>query len=180
GPGDVVRRFSSDDTPAPMLQGQQVPPLWVRPPQVVSAEPGMHRFAWDLRYDTPKGVRQGYPISAIAGYTPAEPRGPLALPGDYSVRLTVDGRTYTEPLHLKMDPRYATPMADLRTQFDLSMAIKRVLDRRDEASTPEFRRLVLQLEGLYRQLQRSDQSPQPDVVKETQGAVAAAQRMLGS
>jgi photosystem II stability/assembly factor-like uncharacterized protein len=179
GSGNVVRRFSSDDTPAPMLQGQQVPPLWVRPAQVISGTPGMHRFAWDLRYDTPKGVRQGYPISAIPHDTPAEPRGPLALPGDYSVRLTVDGRAYTEPLHLRMDPRYTTSMADLRTQFDLSMAIKRVLDRRDEATTPELRRLALQMEGLYRQLQGSDQPPQPDVVRETQEALAAAQRLLG-
>ena len=51
--GRLVRRFSSDDVPEPMLEGQQVPPRWVRPPEVVSAEPGMHRFAWDLRYERP-------------------------------------------------------------------------------------------------------------------------------
>ena len=93
--GRVARRFSSDDVPEPMLEGQQVPPRWVRPPQVPSADAGMHRFAWDLRYERPAGVRQGYPISAIDRYTPAEPRGPIALPGDYTVRLTVDGRTHT-------------------------------------------------------------------------------------
>jgi hypothetical protein len=177
--GNVVRRFSSADTPPPMLQGQQVPPLWVRPPQVVSAGPGMHRFVWDLHYATPKGVRHGYPISAIPHDTPLEPRGPLALPGHYTVRLVVDGREAPASLLLNMDPRVKTPMPDLHAQFDLSMRIKSVLDRRDQVSTPEFRRLTQDLEGLYRQLQGSDQRPQPDVVKLTEERLAAAERILG-
>ena len=138
----------------------------------------MHRFAWDLRYERPKGVRQGYPISAIAGYTPAEPRGPLALPGDYAVRLTVDGHTYTRAPsredgsarhHLGGGPAHAVR---------LSMRIKACLDRRDEVTTPEFRRITQQLEGLYRELQGSDQPPQPGVVRRTEERLAAAAKLL--
>jgi len=177
--GAVVRRFSSADAPEPMLEGTQVPPRWVRPPQVLSAEPGMHRFAWDLRYERPAGVRLGYPISAIDGYTPAEPRGPLALPGTYTVRLTVDGVAHRQPLRVKMDPRVTTSEADLRLQFDLSMRIKRVLDRRDAGSSPELRRLAGELESLYRVLQGSDQAPTPTTVSAAEERLGAAERILG-
>ena len=177
--GAVVRRFSSADAPEPMLEGQQVPPRWVRPPQVLSAEPGMHRFAWDLRYERPAGVRLGYPISAIDGYTPAEPRGPLALPGTYTVRLTVDRVAHRQSLRVKMDPRVMTSGADLKLQFDLSMRIKQVLDRREQSSSPELRRLAGELESLYRVLQGSDQAPTPTTARLAEERLAAAERILG-
>lgn len=164
GSGELVRRFSSDDVPEPMLEGQQVPPLWVRPPQMLSAEKGMHRFVWDLHYERPAGVRLRYPISAIAGYTPAEPRGPMALPGEYTVRLTVDGTSYSEHLRVKMDPRVLTPEEGLRQQFELSMRIKRALDGRSEDDSAERRRLMGELESLYQILQGSDATPTPTTV----------------
>src|SRR5262249_4983561 len=57
------------------------------------------------------------PISAIAHDTPEYPLGAWALPGRYTVKLTVDGRSYTQPLILKMDPRIKTSEEDLRKQF---------------------------------------------------------------
>jgi hypothetical protein len=176
--GRVARRFSSDDPVEPMLEGQQVPPRWVRPQERVSAQPGMHRFAWDLRYESPAGLRQSYPISAISGYTPAEPRGPLAMPGEYTVRLTVDGTTATHTLRLRMDPRYDTSSADLRTQFDLSMQIKDVLDRRDRSTDPEFTSIVSELERLYRILQDSDQPPTPVAVQLVRDRLTRAARFV--
>jgi hypothetical protein len=177
--GAVARTFSSEDPFEPMLTGQQVPPRWVRPQERVSAESGMHRFAWDLRYERPAGVRQGYPISAIDGYTPAEPRGPIALPGEYTVRLTVDGIVHTQPLRIEMDPRVTTSEADLRLQFELSMRIKEVLDRRGETSAPGFSRLAGDLESLYRILQGSDQAPTPVTVELVEERLAQAVRLLG-
>jgi hypothetical protein len=176
--GRVARRFSSDDPVEPMLEGQQVPPHWVRPQERVSAQPGMHRFAWDLRYESPAGLRQSYPISAVSGYTPAEPRGPLAMPGEYTVRLTVDGTTATHTLRLRMDPRYDTSSADLRTQFDLSMQIKDVLDRRDRSTDPEFTSIVSELERLYRILQDSDQPPTPVAVQLVRDRLTRAARFV--
>ena len=175
----VVRRFSSDDEPEPMLEGQQVPPRWVRPAERVSAEAGMHRFAWDLRYERPAGVRQGYPISAIDGYTPAEPRGPIALPGVYTVRLRVGSETHTGTLRVKMDPRVTTPALELERQFHLSMAIKSILDRRGDTDAPEFRRVAGELESLYRILQGSDEAPTPVTVALVQERLAEARRLLG-
>jgi len=165
GQGELVRQFASDDVAEPMLEGQQVPPLWVRPPQGLSADAGMHRLVWDLHYERPAGVRQRYPISAIVGYTPAEPRGPIALPGEYTVRLTVDGAVHTETLQVTMDPRVTTSAAGLSQQFELSMRIKRVLDERSENDSAERQRLMGDLERLYGILQASDAAPSATTVE---------------
>jgi hypothetical protein len=42
------------------------------------------------------------------------------MPGDYTVVLTVDGKAYSEPLTIKMDPRVKTPVAGLQQQFAMS------------------------------------------------------------
>jgi len=61
---------------------------------------------WDLRYTRPPADQYDYTISAVAGEdAPLEPRGPLALPGRYTVRLTVDGASQEQPLVVSMDPR---------------------------------------------------------------------------
>ncbi len=93
---------------------------WVRPPLVLSAAAGMHRFIWDLHYAPAPGVRSGYPIAAVYRNTPLAPTSPWVMPGQYSAKLTVGGRSYTQPLTVKMDPRVKTPEADLSHQFTLS------------------------------------------------------------
>jgi photosystem II stability/assembly factor-like uncharacterized protein len=121
--GALVRRYRSDDPPEAPVPGRNIPDYWIRPPQMLSAEAGLHRFVWDLHHPPPAAVRYSYPISAIYRDTPREPRGPWAVPGAYTVRLTVDGRTLTQPLRLKMDPRVTTPPEGLRAQLDRSMEV---------------------------------------------------------
>jgi hypothetical protein len=79
----------------------------------------MHRFVWDLHYAPPDSLGHEFPISAIVHDTPKYPLGALALPGGYTVKLTVDGKTCTQPLTVKMDPRIKTSLADLRKQFEM-------------------------------------------------------------
>ncbi len=64
-----------------------------------------------------------YPISALYGNTPAEPRGPLVAPGDYEVRLTAGGATYRQPLHVVMEPRVKTSPQGIVQQRDLGLLI---------------------------------------------------------
>jgi photosystem II stability/assembly factor-like uncharacterized protein len=121
--GTAVRRFGSTDSVAPVRDTDNVPAYWIRPPRVLGTGAGAHRFYWDLRYETPPVPDRGYPIAAIEHDTPLEPRGVWALPGTYTVRLTVDGRTYTQPLTVRMDPRVTTPAAALQQQFALGMTL---------------------------------------------------------
>src|SRR6185369_5900963 len=110
GGGKVVRRYTSDDRPELGNEREMnIPTYWIRPPQRLSTDAGVQRFVWDLRYAPPPAERRVYPISAIYRDTPSEPLGPEVLPGQYTVRLTVGGKAYTQPLTVKLDPRVTTP-----------------------------------------------------------------------
>jgi len=79
----------------------------------------MHRFVWDMHYPPPEALAHEFPISAIYHDTPKYPLGARALPGNYRVKLTVDGKTYTQPLVVKMDPRITTSLSELEKQFGM-------------------------------------------------------------
>jgi len=146
--GNLVRRFSSDDKPAPVNAKElNVPTYWVRPARLLSAAPGMHRFLWDMHYPQPEVLEHEYPISAIYHDTPRYPLGAAALPGQYNASLTVDGKRYAQPLHLRMDPRVKTSSDDLRRQFDLDRKIADALHRDDQA-VQQVRSLRAQLKSL--------------------------------
>jgi len=100
---------------------------------VLSPEPGLHRFVWDLRHPRPKALAFAYPISAIPGQTVPEPLGPFVLPGRYTVRLTVDGVAYSKPLVVRMDPRVKTPVAGIRAQHALALRLHAGIDRAADA-----------------------------------------------
>jgi len=123
GSGKTVRRYSSNDRPQlPDPSTAPVPLYWYRPPQTLSADAGMHRFTWDLHYQPAPGGggRGGLPIAAVAHDTAPAINAPWVAPGIYTVRLTVDGRRYTQPLTVTMDPRVKTPTLGLAQQFTLS------------------------------------------------------------
>jgi photosystem II stability/assembly factor-like uncharacterized protein len=121
--GKVVRSYSSKDKQEPIMDDGNVPRWWIRPPQVPSGEAGLHRLVWDLHYPAPPVLEGGYPIAAVPGNTPKEPRGPWAPPGNYTVKLTAGGKALTQSLRLMMDPRVKTGAADLQRQFTLSQRL---------------------------------------------------------
>jgi len=121
--GALVRRYSSADPVEPVDPMPSIPSYWIRPQQQLSAAAGMHRFLWDMHYAPVPGVASEYPIAAVFRNTAPAPTSPWAMPGQYTVTLTVNGKKYTEPLTLQMDPRVKTPKAGLQQQFDLSMQL---------------------------------------------------------
>ena len=131
--GTLVRHYASTDQPEAPVAGRNIADDWIRPPQVLSADTAMHRFVWDLRYSMPAALQFGYPMTAVVRDTPRQPRGVWALPGRYTVKLTVDGRSYTQPLELKLDPRVKTPPAGLLQQFTLGRRIDDLLRQDYEA-----------------------------------------------
>jgi photosystem II stability/assembly factor-like uncharacterized protein len=131
--GRLVRRYSSADRPEPIDETKlNVPTYWIRPPQILSVDRGMHRFVWDLRYAPPDAVEHEYPISAIYMDTPRLPLGPSALPGAYVVKLTVNGKTLVRPLTVKMDPRVKTPLPGLAQQFALATRLAVMMHKNSE------------------------------------------------
>ncbi len=128
--GKLVRRFSSaDPSDAPDETKLNVPTYWIRPERRVATTPGMHRFIWDLHYPPPSSLERDYPISAIYGDTPLYPLGVPVLPGSYTVKLTADGRSYSQPLTIRMDPRVKTSVEDLKAQFELESKIVAAMQR---------------------------------------------------
>ncbi len=131
--GQVVRHYSSADTSMAPRDIGNVPAVWIRPTQVIAATSGMQRFVWDMRYAPPSGIAPSYPISAIPGNTPRNPRGPLATPGRYTARLTVDGQATSQPFTIRMDPRILATPAVLAHILERSLALSAALDSTDAA-----------------------------------------------
>ncbi|PYS84111.1 MAG: hypothetical protein DMF67_06290 [Acidobacteria bacterium] len=102
--GEVVRRYSSEDKVTPVDPNTlDIPASWVPAQRPLPASAGMHRWTWNLRPPPPAdtGARGGGGGAAVFGG-----RGvPPVLPGTYTVRLTVGGKQFTQPLRVKPDPR---------------------------------------------------------------------------
>ncbi|HTT33700.1 MAG TPA: glycoside hydrolase [Methylomirabilota bacterium] len=147
--GKLVRKFTDADKPDPSpeeLAKELIPRYWIRMPKTLPTSAGMHRWVWDLHYASPHATRTDYPIAAVPGDTPRAPQGPMAAPGQYSVRLTVNGHTFTEPLTVKMDPRVKTSQEGLALEFQKQKLLAGLMTQSTEAIT--------RARGLREQLQK--------------------------
>ncbi len=123
GNGNVLRHYFSAEpvpTPEPKLK---IPRYWLRPPQALSAAPGLHRFFWDLHGQPLPETEPVYPMTAVEHETAPQPTAPWTLPGNYTIALTMDATTVTQSLTVKMDPRVTASPADLREQFEASQKL---------------------------------------------------------
>ncbi|HEY3222058.1 MAG TPA: hypothetical protein VGJ80_15105 [Gemmatimonadales bacterium] len=135
--GRVIRSYSSDDPvlePHPALDPASydricqkkpaatdcgLPLYWPAPPLRLSTRAGMHRFAWDMRYqpirapDLPE-AGDVEATGAVPHRSEHTPTAPWAPPGRYTVRLKAGGRSFIQPLTLRLDPRVKTPAAGLQ------------------------------------------------------------------
>ena len=119
--GETIRKYSSDDPPRKYDPKKlRIPEYWIRPLQSVSTKAGMHRFLWDMHYAPVPDVEPEYPMSAIYRDTPPAPTSPWVAPGNYNAVLSVDGKTFTQPITVQIDPRVKATAAKLQEQFDLS------------------------------------------------------------
>jgi photosystem II stability/assembly factor-like uncharacterized protein len=119
---DSLRRAGAplDTTTRSEARGEETPgdepPPRRPPPPRVADKAGLNMFAWNLRY--PDASVFENMIFWAGGIS-----GPIVLPGTYTVRMTVAGHSYTQPLVVVKDPRTTATDADLREQFDLLMRI---------------------------------------------------------
>jgi hypothetical protein len=93
---------------------------------LLSASAGMHRFTWDVHLQPVDGVNRvggpTLPIAAVRHDTVPVPSTPWANPGAYTVRLTANGKSYTQPITVKQDPRVKTPAPVMQQVYTLSRA----------------------------------------------------------
>ncbi len=170
GQEKVVRTFSSTDSPEiteEELKKQLIPLYWVRGPRHLSTDPGMHRWVWHLHYAPPPSTRHEYPIAAVPHDTPRYPLGPTVVPGTYKVRLIVDGKSFTAPLTVKMDPRVKTSLAALQNKLKAETRLASLMTQTTQA--------LLQANSIRSQLEKQSQSS--DAIK---NAVAEFQKKLGA
>jgi hypothetical protein len=118
--GTTLRHMSSE--PGEPVKEAAKPPhpnFWVAPPQSLPAAAGLNRANWDLRLDAPPAFRHSFEINANPGLTPTTPEGILAPTGTYTIRLTVNGRSFTQNVTLTNDPRSPATASDIRAQYAL-------------------------------------------------------------
>lgn len=117
----VIRTYSSDiDQPSE----EQLDPDDEKPKKQLDLKAGLNRVIWDLRYEPPVRVADYHLYEYDEGA-----KGPLALPGHYEARLTIDGKVLSAPIEVKLDPRVNVSDADLQKQFDLLIQIRDQLSR---------------------------------------------------
>ena len=145
--GKLVRRYVSGEKKQETLQPLPIAPRWFPKPVALDDGPGMHRFVWDLRWNS-SGTGEEFEDE---GY--GAPRGPRVTPGQYQLKLTVDGTTYTQSLQVEMDPRSKATAAELEQQLKLALEIfgevrrsRQVLAELDAART-SLGKLKEQLKG---------------------------------
>ncbi len=146
--GQVVRKYPPKPQPG---EGAGDDEGFGRPPeQGLPTEAGLNRFVWDMRYEGATRV----PRSPLwAGNTD----GPVALPGNYQVRLTVNGRQYTAPLEIVRDPRLKTTQQDLEKQFDLLIKIRDRVTQAHE-TVNQIRDIRAQITALNKRLENQPQA----------------------
>jgi hypothetical protein len=99
--------------------------------------------------------------------TEKEPRGSWVPPGRYTVRLTVDGACYEQPLVVRMDPRVKTTPAALARMYAASRGLDSALSQTADAlkrapagpQADELRRLQGQLAQLFDLVEDTDDAP---------------------
>jgi photosystem II stability/assembly factor-like uncharacterized protein len=139
GQGNVVKTYSSERKEE--VAGPSEWPDVQHVSEVLPVDAGLNRFFWNLRYQDPVTVPGNFYEADLP------PKGPMALPGVYQVRLTVEGQTQTAPLELRQDPRIEISRADLEAQFELERQIARRLTSLHN-TVNEIRDLRAQVTGL--------------------------------
>ena len=122
--GRLVRSYSSETDGSPL-----------------TANVGMNRFIWDMRYPGATRAPGDDKARLISG---PDLQGPTVVPGAYQVRLTVDSLSYTQHAEVRADPRIPATPEELQAQCDLLIAIRDKLSETHEA--------VNRLRGVRRQI----------------------------
>ena len=171
--GKLVKKFSSKIDPKaqgaatarPADDDEEEGPRPPQGPARVPIEAGMNRFVWDMRYPD---------ATSFPGmiYWAANSRGPVAVPGDYQVKLTVNGQTLTQTAKVKKDPRIASSIDDLNRQLALSIQLRDKVSQTNDAVI-KIRETRKQIDDYVGRLQ-----DQKDAAKVVEAGKALSKRLF--
>ncbi|MGH8115587.1 MAG: WD40/YVTN/BNR-like repeat-containing protein, partial [Rhodanobacteraceae bacterium] len=146
--GHLARHYASTDkAPHYNLAEIDSTPDWLRHPVVLETTPGFHRFVWPLRYAPPAALAHGNPWAD----------GAWAPPGQYTVKLSVDGKTFREPLVVEADPRVQLPSEAFAQQFELAQQV--------ETERAKLTTAVHEAHKLHAELQKARKGANGDLLK---------------
>ena len=149
--GKAVRHYSSK-----AKNRLEQPPEWPdleHPPELLPTAAGMNRFPWNLRYESPTELPGAF-------YAGNGPEGPYVMPGTYTLKLTVAGKSQTVPVEVKVDPRVKTTQADLQKRFDLAMRVRADIEVL-HTSVNQLRGVRSQLELVKKRLEEEGDEGKP-------------------
>ena len=132
---------------------------------------GVNRVVWNMRYPDAKDFE-----GMILWWSSMS--GPKAVPGEYKVKLTVNGKEQVQDYKIIADPRSSATLADLQKQFDFLISVR---DKVTEAHQTiiDIRKAKEQLNTLSERL-ASDSTMKDitDAVKEVQKQMSKIENEL--
>jgi photosystem II stability/assembly factor-like uncharacterized protein len=143
--GNTIRTF----TRKPEKEDEDAKPPLGDDDRKLTADAGMNRFEWDLRYP---GVER---FEKLVLWNDSL-EGPRAVPGEYSATLNVGGQSQSVKLEVMPDPRVNASAADLQEQFDFTWGINRKLTQTHQAIT-RIRKTREQLESIEQRIENQEQ-----------------------
>jgi photosystem II stability/assembly factor-like uncharacterized protein len=163
--GHVLRHFSSSDKTEVKRPLLPIAERWFPKPQVLATGAGEHRFVWDLAAGGSGTGDEDESPSAV-------PPGPRVAPGEYTVRLTVDGTALERPLRVTMDPRVDATQEVLERQFTLAdqIYVQMLVSRKAMAELES-------VDGQLKKLKASGESNPPDLTKALDAALAKLEQI---
>lgn len=158
----VIRTYTAAKSPA--QEGEAESEEGPRKPPSLGTKAGLNRFAWDMRHDGAVQV----PKHAMWN---ASTLGPVAVPGNYAARLTVNGKTYNQPIEIVANPTIQVTPEQLKKQFDLAMSVNEQLNAVQSA--------VLEIRDLHTKLAalRQTAASRPDAARVNEAANAFEQKV---
>jgi len=143
-------------------------------PSTAPANEGLNRFVWDLRY--PDATKFPGMILWAGGV-----RGPVAVPGEYQVKLTVDGKSQTQKFEVRKDPRVETTHEQFMAQLELELQMRDKLTQAHNAIL-RIRDVRKQVDELVQRLQTAGESAKSKLVvdraKELSGELTSVEETL--
>ena len=163
--GKLVKKFSSksEDVPEVILEDEDDPQHGKTKP--LPLEQGLNQFVWDLRF--PDAAKFAGMI-LWAGNV----RGPVAAPGMYQARLTVNGESQTQKFEVRKDPRVETTEQQYAAQLELELQLRDKLTQTNQAVL-QIREVRKQIEELTARLKSAGEPAKSKLVIDRAKAVSA-------